>query len=43
MSSNIDEQFVDYVVKSLVSKPEAVSVQRSVDDRGVLLELTVDP
>lgn len=43
MSSNIDEQFVEYVVKSLVSNPDAVSVERTVDDRGVLLELTVDP
>ncbi|MEO8785352.1 MAG: KH domain-containing protein [Candidatus Saccharimonadales bacterium] len=43
MSSNIDEQFVEYVVKSLVGNPDAVSVVRTVDDRGVLLELTVDP
>lgn len=41
--SNIDEQFVMYVVKSLVGNPDAVQIARSVDDRGVLLELTVDP
>lgn len=41
--SNIDEQFIEYIVKSLVSKPDAVSLQRSVDEKGVLLELTVDP
>jgi len=39
----IDQQFVEYIIKSLVSKPEAVKVDRSVDERGVLLELTVDP
>lgn len=39
----MDKQFVEYVVKALVSNPEAVSVKRSVDDMGVLLELSVDP
>ncbi len=43
MSTSIDQQFVEYVVKSLVGNPDAVSVARSVDDKGVLLELTVDP
>ncbi len=41
--SNIDQQFVEYVVKSLVGNPEAVVVDRRVDEKGVLLELTVDP
>lgn len=41
--SSIDEQFVEYIVKSLVSKPDDVVVTRSVDEKGVLLELTVDP
>lgn len=41
--SDIDQQFIEYVVKSLVGKPEAVHVDRRVDDKGVLLELTVDP
>lgn len=43
MSTTIDQQFVEYVVKYLVSNPEAVKVDRSVDEKGVLLELTVDP
>ena len=43
MSNSIDQQFVEFVVKSLVSKPEAVSVERRIDEKGVLLELTVDP
>ena len=41
--NSIDQQFVEYIVKSLVSKPEAVSVIRTIDEKGVLLELTVDP
>ena len=42
MTPSIDQQFVEYVVKSLVGKPDAVSVKRTVDEKGVLLELTVD-
>lgn len=41
--STIDQQFVEYIVKSVVSNPDAVVVTRTVDERGVLLELTVDP
>ena len=41
--SSIDEQFVEFIVKSLVSKPDAVVIERRVDEKGVLLELTVDP
>ncbi|HSX44861.1 MAG TPA: KH domain-containing protein [Candidatus Saccharimonadales bacterium] len=40
--STIDEQFIDYIVKSLVGKPEAVKIERRIDEKGVLLELTVD-
>jgi len=41
--SSIDQEFVEYVVKSLVGKPDAVVVERRIDEKGVLLELTVDP
>jgi predicted RNA-binding protein YlqC (UPF0109 family) len=41
--SEIDQQFVEYVVKSLVGNPDAVQVERRIDEKGVLLELTVDP
>lgn len=41
--SNIDQQFIEYVVKSLVGNPDAVQVARRIDEKGVLLELTVDP
>ena len=38
-----DQEFVEYVVKEIVSKPDNVKVNRSIDEKGVLLELTVDP
>lgn len=41
--NSIDQQFVEFIVKSLVSNPEAVQVTRRIDEKGVLLELTVDP
>lgn len=41
--TSIDQQFVEFIVKSLVSKPEAVKIERRIDEKGVLLELTVDP
>ncbi len=40
--STIDQQFIEYIVKSLVGNPDAVSVERRIDEKGVLLELTVD-
>lgn len=43
MSNSIDQQFVEFVVKSLVNNPDAVQVERRIDEKGVLLELTVDP
>jgi uncharacterized protein len=41
--SSIDQQFVEYIVKSLVGNPDSVQVERTIDEKGVLLELTVDP
>lgn len=41
--STIDQQFVEYIVKSLVSNPDDVIVDRIVDEKGVLLTLTVNP
>ena len=37
-----DQQFVEYVVSQLVSKPESVATERKIDELGVLIELTVD-
>lgn len=38
-----DQEFVEYVVKAIVDNPDKVTVKRSVDEMGVLLELGVDP
>lgn len=43
MSTTIDQQFVEFIVKTIVSNPDAVEVKRTIDEKGVLLELTVDP
>lgn len=41
--STIDQQFVEYIVKSLVGNPDDVIVERIIDEKGVLLTLTVHP
>ena len=41
--ATIDQQFVEYIVKTLVNNPEKVAVERKIDEKGVLLSLTVDP
>jgi predicted RNA-binding protein YlqC (UPF0109 family) len=42
MSATIDQQFVEFIVKSLVGNPDGVKIERRIDEKGVLLELTVD-
>ena len=39
----LDLQFLEYVVKTLVDNPDSVKIVRTVDEMGVLLTLTVDP
>lgn len=41
--STIDQQFVEYIVKTLVEQPDDVIVERIIDEKGVLLSLTVNP
>jgi uncharacterized protein len=41
--SSIDQQFIEFIVKSLVGNPDKVVVDRRIDEKGVLLELSVDP
>lgn len=41
--ATIDQQFVEYIVKTLVNNPDKVKVERTIDEKGVLLSLTVDP
>ena len=37
-----DVQFVEFIVKAIVEKPEAVIVERTIDEMGVLISLKVD-
>ena len=41
--STIDQQFIEYIVKSVVGHPDDVEVERIIDEKGVLLTLTVNP
>ncbi len=41
--STIDQQFIEYIVKSVVGHPDDVIVERIIDEKGVLLTLTVNP
>ena len=38
-----DLEFLEFIVKSIVDNPEAVKIERGVDERGVLITLLVDP
>ena len=40
---NTDQEFVEYVVKSIVNDPQDVVVERTIDELGVLLTLKVKP
>lgn len=42
-AGHADAEFLEYVVKSLVDNPDAVKVDRKVDEMGVLLTLKVGP
>lgn len=43
MTVSIDQQFIEYIVKSLVGNPDDVKIERRIDEKGVLLELSVNP
>jgi len=38
-----DQEFLEFLVKSLVDHPEDVKIDRKVDEMGVLLSLKVNP
>jgi len=38
-----DQSFVEFIVKAIVANPDEVKVERTVDERGVLLTLHVAP
>ena len=37
------QEFVEYVVKAIVSTPDAVNTEKKVDEMGVLITLNIDP
>ncbi len=41
--TNTDQQFVETVVKAIVNNPNDVKTNRTVDERGVLITLDVNP
>lgn len=43
MSKTADQDFLDFLVKSLVDHPQDVKIDRKVDEMGVLLTLRVNP
>ncbi len=38
-----DQQFVEFIVKALVNKPEEVTSERKVDEQGVLITVHTSP
>ncbi|MDD2731612.1 MAG: KH domain-containing protein [Candidatus Pacebacteria bacterium] len=38
-----DQEFLEYIVKTLVDHPDDVKIDRKVDEMGVLLSLKVNP
>ncbi len=43
VARELDQDFVEYVVKAIVDNPDKVESKRTIDERGVLIELKVDP
>lgn len=43
MAKNVDQDFVEYVIKSIVDHPDEVKTDRKIDEMGVLLTLKVNP
>jgi len=43
MTEEADKIFLEYVVKALVDNPNDVKIERTLDEMGVLISLTVNP
>lgn len=43
MAKEKDQEFLEFVIKSLVNYPDDVKIDRKVDEMGVLLTLKVNP
>jgi predicted RNA-binding protein YlqC (UPF0109 family) len=42
MAKEVDREFLEFMIKSLVDHPEDVQIDRKVDEMGVLLSLRVN-
>lgn len=42
-ATHTDQQFITYIITSMVDHPEDVQVERIVDELGVLLQVRVHP
>lgn len=38
-----DREFLEYIVKSIVDNPDDVKIERTIDEKGVLITLSVNP
>jgi predicted RNA-binding protein YlqC (UPF0109 family) len=38
-----DRDFLEYIVKSIVDNPDDVKIERTIDEKGVLITLSVNP
>lgn len=43
MAEARDQEFLEFIVKELVDHPNDVKVSRTIDEKGVLLKLDVNP
>jgi predicted RNA-binding protein YlqC (UPF0109 family) len=43
MAQELDKEFLEHIIKSLVDHPSDVKIDRKVDEMGVLLTLKVNP
>ena len=43
VNKSVDQEFLEYLVKSIVDHPDDVKIERRVDEMGVLLDLKVNP
>ena len=42
MAKPVDQEFLEYLVKSIVDHPDDIKIDRKVDEMGVLLDLKVN-
>lgn len=38
-----DQEFIEFIVRAIVDSPDKVRTERTIDERGVLITLYVDP